>query len=148
MGVMQYVAWKEVGRFYASLDIAALRVVGITADNAILDRRGLFVYILHRTMWDELDTQAVMYVGQTVQTVWARISKHIYDKSPIGRALARDRGLWGSWGVDVVEVDRNLDFAERYYIERFNPVYNHVRNVLADFDIAGIASTRVGAHAH
>lgn len=133
MGQIYYAAWREIDGVSVSLE--ALR--RLAYNKSLKDRKGLHVYILRRTD-GELTISPVMYVGQTVGGVWRRIQKHIKERSPIGNALVIDRGLWMSWNVEIIEVDKNLDFAERYYIEKFRPVYNQVLNSQVEPDISDL----------
>jgi hypothetical protein len=140
-----FIAWKEVAQFTESLEVIAPRVrvharpVGLTS----FDARGLFIYVIWRSMFGlhfdrTRDASTAMYVGQTNRTVWTRIAQHIRDESRIGRALIRERDSWSFWHADIIQVDRNLDFAERHYIEKLNPIYNEQHNTIFVPDIADI----------
>ena len=134
MSQIYYTTWKEIDRYACSLERARIDVLNGISE---LTYRGQDIYILKKGYFQDTGLPA-MYVGKTTRGIWWRLQQHMKDSSLIGKALLRDRGLWVSWTLEVIRVDKNLDFAERYYIEKYQPVYNKVFNQYTEPDAADL----------
>jgi ribonuclease HI len=102
--------WKEITQ--AEFDLAEVLQGVCGREN------GDFIYVVRYC-------RIPVYIGMTRDTVNNRIWRHIKEHSNLGVAVMADRRKdFAGWSVLVIQVEGEIEAAERYHIRRVRPPMN------------------------
>ena len=105
--------WHEIAHYTAPL-------YSLMCQARYGQRQGLFVYYVQLT-------GKYCYVGQTYNGVRLRLWQHVRQLTPLGEWLLANEFADPEPICGAVEIDADLDMAERYYISLLSPTLNRVQ---------------------